>query len=270
MVEPGRLVDALDQHPVDVLFSIANLRIIPDAVLAKVPVAINFHDGPLPGYAGLNVTNWALLAGEREHAITWHLMTADVDAGRIVATERFPIADDETAFSLNARCYEAALTTFPRVAAAVASDAWRRRRSPMAGTALFRRYRPAGDRRPADRLPTSSAPCGHSMSAIHLTDRRSEWVRLVVGREVYVVDAAHVHVELLSAVAGNAWSSSPDLTESRRHRRGRSRGCATVRTPDGPTASTPSSELSRQGVSGGGSLAGHERCSSQWHRGGAG
>ena len=59
---------------------------LPDAVLGQVDTAINFHDGPLPGYAGLNVTTWALLAGEREHAVTWHLMTADVDAGEIVAT----------------------------------------------------------------------------------------------------------------------------------------------------------------------------------------
>src|SRR5687767_12846085 len=113
----------LDEHPADVLFSIANLRLIPDDVLARVATAVNFHDGPLPRYAGLNVTSWALLAGEDEHAITWHLMTSEVDGGEIVATDVFPIDADETAFSLNARCYEAALATFPAVAAAVASGA---------------------------------------------------------------------------------------------------------------------------------------------------
>ena len=116
----GELAAGLDTHPADVLLSIANLRVISDDVLARVETAINFHDGPLPAYAGLNVTTWALLAGERHHAITWHLMTSDVDAGRVVTTEHFPVADDETAFSLNARCYEAALASFPRVATALA------------------------------------------------------------------------------------------------------------------------------------------------------
>ena len=119
--DPAGLRHGLDEHPADVLFSVAYLRMVPDDVLARVLVAINFHDGPLPGYAGLNVTTWALLAGEHEHAITWHLMTSDVDAGEVVATERFPIADDETSFSLNARCYEAALATFPAIAAAIAA-----------------------------------------------------------------------------------------------------------------------------------------------------
>src|SRR4029079_2129978 len=103
------LAAGLDEHSADVLFSVANLRVLSDDVLARVSTAINFHDGPLPSYDGLHVTTCALLHGEREHAITWHVMTADVDGGDVVAAERFPIADDETAFSLNARCYEAAL-----------------------------------------------------------------------------------------------------------------------------------------------------------------
>ena len=58
------LAAALQPYDFDVLFSIANLRILPDAVLEQAKVRINFHDGPLPGYAGLNVTSWAILAGE--------------------------------------------------------------------------------------------------------------------------------------------------------------------------------------------------------------
>ncbi|MGK0498673.1 MAG: methionyl-tRNA formyltransferase [Oceanicoccus sp.] len=45
----------LDTASFDYLFSITNLKILPDALLAKAKsYAINFHDGPLPRYAGLN------------------------------------------------------------------------------------------------------------------------------------------------------------------------------------------------------------------------
>ena len=47
-------------------------------------LAINFHDALLPRYAGLNAPAWALLAGESTHGVTWHEMTPQVDAGRIV------------------------------------------------------------------------------------------------------------------------------------------------------------------------------------------
>ena len=46
---------------VDFIFSIIHLEIIPPAVLSLARKrAINFHDGPLPEYAGLNVTSWAI------------------------------------------------------------------------------------------------------------------------------------------------------------------------------------------------------------------
>ncbi|MFM2367631.1 MAG: hypothetical protein RIR95_2239, partial [Pseudomonadota bacterium] len=44
----------------DWLLSVANLNIIPADVLARaVKGAVNFHDGPLPAYAGLNAPVWA-------------------------------------------------------------------------------------------------------------------------------------------------------------------------------------------------------------------
>ena len=64
----------------DWLFSIANLSVIPDDVLAlPAKGAINFHDGPLPRMAGLNTPVWALLNGETEHGISWHVMEAGID-----------------------------------------------------------------------------------------------------------------------------------------------------------------------------------------------
>ncbi|UVO51484.1 LLM class flavin-dependent oxidoreductase [Sphingomonas sp. SUN019] len=97
----------------DYLFSITNLSVLSPDILALPRVAaINFHDGPLPGYSGLNTPVWALLNGETRHAVTWHAMTERVDAGDVLATRSFDIDEGETAHSLNTKCFAAAIETF--------------------------------------------------------------------------------------------------------------------------------------------------------------
>ena len=48
----------------DYLFAITHLELIPvAAVRSPRRMAVNFHDGPLPSYAGLNTPMWALING---------------------------------------------------------------------------------------------------------------------------------------------------------------------------------------------------------------
>jgi natural product biosynthesis luciferase-like monooxygenase protein len=102
----------------DILFSVANLTVLPDAVIARAGKGgINFHDGPLPTYSGLNVPAWAIMAGEGRHAVTWHEMVTGVDRGRVLKSREIEIAADETAFSLNAKCYGAGLESFAELVA---------------------------------------------------------------------------------------------------------------------------------------------------------
>ncbi len=97
----------------DYFFSIANLRVVPPSVLEQADrAAINFHDGPLPDYAGLNTPTWAIINQESSHAVTWHVMTEGVDKGGILASQQVPIHPDETALTLNTKCFEAGLDTF--------------------------------------------------------------------------------------------------------------------------------------------------------------
>jgi natural product biosynthesis luciferase-like monooxygenase protein len=97
----------------DFLLSITNLRMLPDWLLQLPRVgAINFHDGPLPRYAGVNAPVWALINGEREHGVTWHEIEAGADRGRILASRTFTVNEDETVFGLNAQCYQAGLESF--------------------------------------------------------------------------------------------------------------------------------------------------------------
>jgi natural product biosynthesis luciferase-like monooxygenase protein len=113
-------VEHLRGRNFDYLHSITNLRLLPEWLLALPRrMAINFHDGPLPRYAGLNAPVWAILNGETTHGVTWHRMEVGADTGDILAQTLFDVRPDETAFSLNARCYEAGLDAFGELVAAL-------------------------------------------------------------------------------------------------------------------------------------------------------
>src|SRR5689334_7494110 len=59
------IVTFLSLHPFEYLFSIVNMNILPKRVLAfPRRCAINFHDAPLPRYAGRYATSWAIMQGE--------------------------------------------------------------------------------------------------------------------------------------------------------------------------------------------------------------
>lgn len=107
----------------DWLLSIANLDLLPEAILKTARKgAVNFHDGPLPRYAGLNAPVWAILNGERQHGITWHKIEPGVDTGDILHQTLIDIAADETALSLNTKCYAAAIDSFPDLASMLTAD----------------------------------------------------------------------------------------------------------------------------------------------------
>lgn len=115
VVEPLHedLATVLREQPFDCLFSIVNSRILSKEILALPRKwAINYHDAPLPKYAGTQATSWALINRETTHGISWHAMNEVVDSGDILKQKCFQIADDDTALTLNAKCYEAAIDAF--------------------------------------------------------------------------------------------------------------------------------------------------------------
>ena len=123
---------------VDWLFSVANLEMIPGAVLKRATEgAVNFHDGPLPAYAGLNAPVWAMLAGETTHGITWHLMEEGADTGDILVTQEVNINAEETAFTLNAKCFAAGVESFDTVLEEIAAGLPGRQTQDMTGRSYF-------------------------------------------------------------------------------------------------------------------------------------
>ncbi|MEO5616023.1 MAG: MupA/Atu3671 family FMN-dependent luciferase-like monooxygenase [Cypionkella sp.] len=129
---------------VDWLLSVANLSVIGPEVLALAQGAVNFHDGPLPHYAGLNAPVWAILNGETQHSISWHLIEGGVDEGDVLESRSFEIAPQDTALTLNTRCFEAAMESFPSVLAQLEGGALQRKPQDLSQRRLFlRHFRPA-------------------------------------------------------------------------------------------------------------------------------
>ena len=114
VIAPGQsLAQELAVFEFDWFFSIANLRMVPGDVWRRARLgAINFHDGPLPRYAGLNAPAWAILGGESQHGVTWHALADRVDEGDIYAQSLFDISEHDTALTLNTKCFEAGIASF--------------------------------------------------------------------------------------------------------------------------------------------------------------
>lgn len=106
----------------DYIFSINNGIILkPDFIARAGKLAINYHDSPLPKYAGMYAPNWALMNQENKHAVTWHVLDQGIDTGDILEQEFIDITDLEPIWSVNMKCFGAALLSFERLIRKIAS-----------------------------------------------------------------------------------------------------------------------------------------------------
>ena len=109
----------------DVVLSVWYRRLLGDALLALPRVAaLNLHGSLLPAYRGRAPLNWVLVNGEARTGVTLHHMTAEADAGDIVAQEPLDIHPDDTALTLYGRMVKAGvdllLQWYPAVLAGIA------------------------------------------------------------------------------------------------------------------------------------------------------
>lgn len=113
-----RVADLLQQAGVDVVVLIGYMRILKEPVLSAFSDRIiNVHPSLLPKYKGSKAVQMALDEGELETGCTVHLVTAEVDAGRILGQETVPILVGDSEEVLHARIKEAEHRLLPRVLA---------------------------------------------------------------------------------------------------------------------------------------------------------
>lgn len=111
-----KVTERVREFSPDFLFSVHYRDIISNEILETVKkAAVNLHPSLLPDYKGCFSSPWALINGEKETGITFHIMEKEVDAGRIVLQERTEISQEDTAFSLFHRLIALGTGCFPRV-----------------------------------------------------------------------------------------------------------------------------------------------------------
>ena len=192
---PGEgLADRLSGVTFDWLFSIANLSVIPQAVLAQAARgAINFHDGPLPRHAGLNAPVWAILQREKQHGVTWHMIEGGIDEGDIVKQHLFDMAPSETALTLNTRCYEAAMESFSELLVDLRGPGPHRKPQDLS----LRSYHGRFDRPAAAARLDLSRPAEEVVALVAALDHGNYWnpvacPKLVVNSRILLVSAAAI------------------------------------------------------------------------------
>jgi UDP-4-amino-4-deoxy-L-arabinose formyltransferase / UDP-glucuronic acid dehydrogenase (UDP-4-keto-hexauronic acid decarboxylating) len=92
----------------DILFSFYYRQLVTSPILDIPPRGcLNLHGSLLPKYRGRVPVNWVLVNGETETGVTLHYMTPRPDDGDIVAQEKIPISNDDTARTLHGKAAEA-------------------------------------------------------------------------------------------------------------------------------------------------------------------
>ncbi|MDM3870605.1 LLM class flavin-dependent oxidoreductase [Porticoccus sp. W117] len=193
----------MSKQPFDYLFSITHLEMISESVLAlPKQLAINFHDGPLPRYAGLNTPAWALMNGESEYGISWHVMAPGVDQGDLLKQQMFGVSANETSLSINTKCFAAALESFPKLVNELVSGTVQCTAQDLSKRSYFGKYqRPAGAgvldwQRSAQVLEAQirALDFGSYLNSLNCA-------KAVIGSQIFVVaSATAVDVEATSAV----------------------------------------------------------------------
>lgn len=175
---------------VDLLLNVHALHLLPAELVAAPRIgSFNLHPGPLPGYAGLNAPSWAIYHGEKTHAVTVHWMDSGIDTGPIAYEAGLEISDEDTGFSLSAKCVRAGLPLLQELIAAAATGAVPRRPQPS-GT---RRY--YGREVPQDGRVDWTRPAAEIVNFIRASDYApfpSPWghpAASIAGREISVLNA---------------------------------------------------------------------------------
>ncbi len=96
--------DHLHRHQVQVVVLTGFMRVLKEPVLGEFRDRIvNIHPSLLPKFKGVAAWKQAFEAGETETGCTVHLVSEDIDSGRILAQSKVPIHPDDTVDGLFAR-----------------------------------------------------------------------------------------------------------------------------------------------------------------------
>lgn len=109
------LAECIDQFQPDLVVLAGFMRILtPSFTQHYLGKMLNIHPSLLPKYPGLHTHQRALEAGDKEHGVTVHFVTAELDGGPAVVQAKVPVNDGDDANSLAARVLEQEHIIYPQ------------------------------------------------------------------------------------------------------------------------------------------------------------
>ncbi len=110
------LAKAIDDYQPDLIVLAGFMRILGSAFVQLYKgKMLNIHPSLLPKYQGLHTHKRALEAGDKEHGISIHFVTEELDGGPLVAQAKIDILTTDNEQSLAARVQQLEYQLYPKV-----------------------------------------------------------------------------------------------------------------------------------------------------------
>jgi len=110
------LIKQIDNYQPDVVVLAGFMRILTPAFVQHFSgKLLNIHPSLLPKYQGLNTHQRAIDAGDKEHGVSVHFVTEELDGGPVILQAKVPIFDGDDADILASRIHEQEHRIYPLV-----------------------------------------------------------------------------------------------------------------------------------------------------------
>jgi len=112
----AELQSVLDQCQVDLVVLAGFMRILTEGFTRHfLGRMLNIHPSLLPKYPGLHTHQRALDAGDKEHGLSVHFVTPELDGGPAILQAKVCIEDDDTVESLQNKVHQQEHLAYPLV-----------------------------------------------------------------------------------------------------------------------------------------------------------
>jgi phosphoribosylglycinamide formyltransferase 1 len=110
------LVSAIDDYNPDLVVLAGFMRILTPAFVQHFSgKLLNIHPSLLPKYQGLNTHQRAIDANDKEHGVSVHFVTEELDGGPVILQAKVPIFPEDTADDLASRIHVQEHKIYPLV-----------------------------------------------------------------------------------------------------------------------------------------------------------
>ena len=110
------LITEINHYQPDLIVLAGFMRILTPKFVQKFQGRlINIHPSLLPKYQGLHTHQRAIDAGDKEHGVSVHYVTEELDGGPVILQAKVPVFPEDTADDLAQRVHQQEHRIYPMV-----------------------------------------------------------------------------------------------------------------------------------------------------------